>query len=151
MSSDDGRDRASPVGRRILVAEDNLVNRRVATALLELSGHDVRCVANGREALDAVMNGGFDLVLMDLEMPELDGIATTRLIRAREKGAKARLPIVALTARRSAGDRARCLEAGMDDYLTKPLDPAALGAAIARLTDDGAAPRRRRRARPRRR
>jgi signal transduction histidine kinase/CheY-like chemotaxis protein len=105
----------------ILLAEDNRVNQRLATRLLEKRGHSVVVAADGREALAAIAKEGFDLVLMDLQMPEMDGFEATVAIREKEKAGGARLPIVALTAHAMKGDREKCLAAGMDGYLTKPI------------------------------
>jgi two-component system sensor histidine kinase/response regulator len=111
---------------RILLAEDNAVNRKVVTRLLEKRGHRVLVTANGKEALAALKKDVFDLVLMDVQMPEMDGFEATRLIRLSEQGTAVRQRIIALTAHAMSGDRARCLEAGMDGYLTKPLSALAL-------------------------
>jgi signal transduction histidine kinase/DNA-binding response OmpR family regulator len=105
----------------VLLAEDNRVNQRLATRLLEKRGHSVVVAADGREALAAIQKEGFDLVLMDLQMPEMDGFEATVAIREKEKAGGARLPIVALTAHAMKGDREKCLAAGMDGYLTKPI------------------------------
>jgi len=120
---------------RLLVAEDNPVNQKLAVRLLEKRGHEVVVAANGREALDALARGPVDLVLMDVQMPEMDGFEAAAAIRARERaaGSGPRLPIVALTAHAVKGDRERCLAAGMDGYLTKPLQAAALFETIERL------------------
>ncbi|MGA2482316.1 MAG: response regulator [Candidatus Acidiferrales bacterium] len=106
---------------RVLVAEDNLVNQQLAKRLLEKRGHRVVVAANGREALAAVEKENFDLVLMDVQMPEMDGLEATAAIREKEKDNGARLPVVALTAHAMKGDRERCLAAGMDGYLSKPI------------------------------
>jgi CheY-like chemotaxis protein len=107
---------------RVLLVEDNLVNQKVASRLLEKQGHSVQVAENGREALEAIDEGEFDLVLMDVQMPEMDGFATTAAIRQREASSGRRLPIVALTANAMQGDRERCLGAGMDGYVAKPVE-----------------------------
>jgi PAS domain S-box-containing protein len=106
---------------RVLLAEDNAVNRKVATRLLEKRGHQVVVTSNGKEALAALQKDTYDLVLMDVQMPEMDGLEATRTIRRLEQGTEFHQPIIALTAHAMMGDRERCLEAGMDGYLTKPL------------------------------
>ncbi len=116
----------------VLVAEDNPVNQRVATALLERLGHRVTLAANGVEAVAKWREEKFDLVLMDVQMPELDGFEATRSIRDYERNG-ARTPIIAMTAHAMTGDRERCLEAGMDDYVSKPVRRETLHAAIARI------------------
>ncbi len=130
-----GASPAAPAARgaanlRVLVADDNAINRKVAVALLERLGCHVEAVTNGVEAADAVASVRYDLVFMDCHMPELDGYAASRRIRAAE-GAARRTPIVALTACATDDDRARCLDAGMDDYLSKPLVPLALERVLA--------------------
>jgi len=117
----------------ILLAEDNLVNQRLASHLLEKRGHTVVIVDNGQAALAALAQQAFDLVLMDVQMPVMDGFETTKTIRAAERETGTHLPIIALTAHAMKGDDEQCRGAGMDDYLTKPLKPDALYQAIARL------------------
>jgi two-component system sensor histidine kinase/response regulator len=117
---------------KILVAEDNLVNQRVVLGLLAKLGHRADAVRNGLEAVKAVESGTYDLVFMDCQMPELDGFEATRRIR-RLSGACATVPIVALTANAMQGDRERCLEVGMNDYVTKPVDVGRLAAALQRF------------------
>jgi signal transduction histidine kinase/CheY-like chemotaxis protein/HPt (histidine-containing phosphotransfer) domain-containing protein len=106
---------------RILVAEDNVINRAVAVGILEKRGHSLAHADNGREAVEAVARERFDLILMDIQMPEMDGIEATRHIRASEKLTGHHTRIVAMTAHAMTGDRERCLAAGMDDYVSKPL------------------------------
>jgi signal transduction histidine kinase/CheY-like chemotaxis protein/HPt (histidine-containing phosphotransfer) domain-containing protein len=110
----------------VLLAEDNAVNQRLAASLLERRGHKVSIATNGREALAAIERQAFDVVLMDVQMPEMGGFEATAAIRALERGNGSRLPIIAMTAHAMKGDRERCLAAGMDEYLTKPLDPRQL-------------------------
>ncbi|MHB8953487.1 MAG: ATP-binding protein [Pirellulaceae bacterium] len=119
--------------RSVLLAEDCLVNQEVAVGLLELQGHCVRVVNNGRQAVDAVRQQVFDIILMDVEMPELDGLEATRLIREMEINLGRRTPIVAMTAHAVTGFQQKCLEAGMDDYLSKPIDPHRLSRIIAEV------------------
>jgi PAS domain S-box-containing protein len=119
-------------GLRVLLAEDNPVNQRLALRLLEKLGHHVTLADNGLTVLERAAREGYDLILMDVQMPGLDGLAATRQIRQRELDQGGHVPIIAMTARAMAGDRERCLEAGMDDYLAKPVDSAALGALLAR-------------------
>jgi CheY-like chemotaxis protein len=102
------------------------VNQRLASRLLEKRGHHVTVTANGREALEALERGAFDLVLMDLQMPEMDGFQTIAALREKEKSNGTHQPVVALTAHAMKGDRERCLAAGMDGYLTKPVRPRQL-------------------------
>ena len=122
---------------RVLLAEDNPVNQKLAVGILAKRGHSVRVAQNGREAVEAVEEQPFDLVLMDVHMPEMGGFEATGLIRQRERAHGGRLPIVAVTARAMTGDRERCLEAGMDDYLTKPMKVKALLEIIDRLVVNG--------------
>ena len=128
-----GPDTLSP-RLRILVAEDNRVNQKVASRMLEHMGHRVDVVANGLEALAALRAMPYDLVLMDVQMPEMDGFEATRQIRNPATGMmNPRIPIIAMTAHAMKGDRERCLEAGMDGYVSKPVEPAALREAIEEL------------------
>jgi len=124
-------DTAAPhISLRILLAEDNLVNQRLATRLLEKRGHQVTLAGNGKEAVAATEKNAFDLVLMDLQMPEMDGFEATAALREREKQTGIHLPVIALTAHALKGDRERCIEAGMDGYLSKPIRPQELDATL---------------------
>ncbi|MEQ8586448.1 MAG: ATP-binding protein [Thalassobaculaceae bacterium] len=124
---------------RILVAEDNVVNQQVARGLLERDGHTVTVVATGTAAVAAVREGAFDLVLMDLHMPEMGGIEATRAIRALD-GAAASIPIVAATAGAMDHEIRACLDAGMNAAVAKPIDPRALNRALAAVIDPGSVP-----------
>jgi two-component system, sensor histidine kinase and response regulator len=106
---------------RVLLAEDNAVNQLVALRLLERFGHTVTVAANGKKALEAWEKGGFDAILMDVQMPEMNGWETTQAIREKERSTGGRIPIIAMTAHAMKGDDERCFAAGMDDYLTKPI------------------------------
>ena len=114
----------------ILLAEDNPVNQRLATRVLEMNGHAVKVAATGREVLAALKSGTFDLILMDVQMPETDGLDATAAIREQERQSGGHIPIIAMTAHAMAGDRERCLAAGMDGYVTKPLHLESLWKAI---------------------
>ena len=105
----------------VLLAEDNAVNQKLATRLLEKRGHSVVVAKNGREALEAIRNAEYDLVLMDVQMPEMDGIEATAALRAAERETGRHLPVIAMTALVMKGDRERCLACGMDGYLPKPI------------------------------
>ncbi|NLX94654.1 MAG: response regulator [Rhodopirellula sp.] len=118
---------------RILLAEDSLVNQKLAVAVLEKNGHTVTVANNGREALASLAHDNYDLVLMDVQMPEMDGLEATQAIRAREKQTGRSLPIIAMTAHALKGDRERCLEAGMNDYVSKPVHAQELFRVIERL------------------
>jgi CheY-like chemotaxis protein len=119
---------------RVLLAEDNRTNQKVATIMLQRLGHEVAVAANGAEAVDALKADRYDLVLMDVQMPEVDGFEATRRIRDPQSGVlDARVPIVAMTAHAMKGDRERCLESGMDGYLAKPIKPADLREIIERF------------------
>jgi CheY-like chemotaxis protein len=118
-------------GARVLVVEDSATNQRLAVRLLEKRGIRADVAADGREAV-ALANRPYDLILMDCQMPEMDGYEATRAIRAGEAGGARHAPIVAMTANAMPGDRQRCLDAGMDDYLAKPVDVEALDRVLAR-------------------
>jgi CheY-like chemotaxis protein len=122
-----------PVTLSILVAEDNEFNAQLLEQLLGRRGHRVRLAGNGREALARANEEAFDLLLLDVHMPELDGFQVVRAIRARERTTGSHLPVIALTARSRKEDRERCLAAGMDEFLAKPLQAADLWAAIDRV------------------
>ena len=132
---------------RVLVAEDNPVNRKLVTTLLQKRGHRVTAVENGRDAVEARSTRRrrpFDVVLMDVQMPEMSGFEADRGdSRARSDGERRHVPIVALTAHAMQGDRERCLAAGMDGYLAKPIDVEELIATVERFGRCGAASRRR--------
>jgi signal transduction histidine kinase/DNA-binding response OmpR family regulator len=124
---------SSASGMKILLAEDNPVNQRVTTYLLHKLGAQVRCVGNGVEAVQALRDETYDLVLMDCQMPEMDGYEASMRIREPETGVKnSTIPIIALTAHALATDRDKCIAAGMNDYLSKPIDPMRLENALAR-------------------
>jgi two-component system, sensor histidine kinase and response regulator len=125
----------SATALRVMLAEDNAVNQRLATRLLEKRGHHVTIASNGQEALDLLDRGSYDLVLMDVQMPLLDGLEATRLIREREKRSGCHQPIVALTAHAVKGDKERCEQAGMDGYLAKPIRPQELDAVLQEYID----------------
>jgi signal transduction histidine kinase/DNA-binding response OmpR family regulator len=126
-----GRDKAAAVQPlKVLLAEDNPVNQRVAVGLLSKRGHDVTVANHGREAIEMLDRGRFDIVLMDVQMPEMGGLEATAVIRDRERRVGGHIRIIAMTAHAMKGDRDRCLAAGMDGYLAKPVDPKNLFAAI---------------------
>jgi len=131
-----GLGESAPGGLRVLLAEDNPVNQRLAVRLLEKLGHRVTLVDSGLAVLERASHGDHDLILMDVQMPGLDGLAATRQIRQREAAQGGHVPIIAMTARAMAGDRERCLEAGMDDYLAKPVDSQQLRAMLLRYQPD---------------
>jgi CheY-like chemotaxis protein len=114
----------------VLLAEDNLVNQTLASHLLEKRGYDVTAVGDGEAALAAIEGRRFDVILMDIQMPRKDGLETTAAIRAKESTTGAHLPIIALTAHAMKGDRERCLSAGMDAYISKPIRSRELFEAI---------------------
>ncbi len=126
------------VGRaplRVLLAEDSVVNQKLAVALLEQQGHSVHVASSGREAVEALEADTFDVVLMDVQMPEMDGLEATRAIRRAEQPSGRHVPIIAMTAYAMKGDEQRCLEAGMDDYLSKPIRAAGLYETMARVVE----------------
>jgi CheY-like chemotaxis protein len=118
----------------ILVAEDTPFNQKFIRRLLDRWNHQITLVGNGQQALDALKKDTFDLILMDVQMPQLDGLEATRAIRSAEKASGKHLPIIAMTAHAIKGDRERCLEAGMDDYVSKPIDSDKLFGAIETLS-----------------
>lgn len=126
--------KSRPGKLRTLLAEDNQVNQLLIVAYLKEWGHDVEIANNGKEALEALAAQRFDLALMDLQMPVMDGLEATGEIRRQERTTGAHLPIIAMTANAMKGDRERCLESGMDDYVSKPFSPSALIQAIERVT-----------------
>ena len=135
MPAADAASAAPPFsGTKVLLAEDNVVNQKLAARLLQKLGADVQIAADGIEALQALRHADFDAVLMDCQMPQMDGYEATRQIRSGAAGTRHPLiPIIALTAHALATDRTKCLDAGMNDYLTKPINPARLQQALAKL------------------
>ena len=127
------KSRRAKGGLRVLLAEDNQVNQLVAARILEKLGHTVTVVGNGREAVAAAQSGKFDLIAMDVQMPEMDGLEATTQIRSWERTAGTHIPIIAMTAHAMKGDRERCLEAGMDGYTSKPIRIRELDLAIANV------------------
>src|SRR6185503_20556135 len=111
---------------RVLLAEDNPVNQQLIRRLLEKWGHNAIVAHNGGEAIELLEDGSFDCVLMDLQMPEINGFEATAVIRARERMSGRHIPIIALTAHALKEDRQRCIDAGMDEYVSKPIDAAKL-------------------------
>jgi len=116
----------------ILLAEDNLINQRVAVSILEKAGHQVTVANNGRQTLDRWSEQAFDLILMDVQMPEIDGLEATAMIRAHEVKTGEHIPIIALTAHAMKGDQERCLATGMDGYVSKPIDARQLIELVSR-------------------
>jgi PAS domain S-box-containing protein len=128
---------ALPSSKRILVAEDNAVNQKVALGYIQKLGYRCDAVGNGLEAVHALEEHAYDLVLMDCQMPEMDGYEATQTIRSRTDAAFAQIPIVAMTANAVKGDRERCLESGMNDYITKPIKLRELSIALKRWLENG--------------
>jgi CheY-like chemotaxis protein len=124
----------------VLLAEDNAINQRLVSRLLEKRGHRVKVVGTGHDALAFAATERFDVILMDLQMPDMDGLQATAAIRELEQQRGVRTPIIALTAHTMKGDRERCLAAGMDEYLTKPLDSRQLCLTVESLPGGAAAP-----------
>ncbi|HZM69990.1 MAG TPA: response regulator [Candidatus Cryosericum sp.] len=122
---------------RVLLVEDNAVNRRVASGLLEKRNYEAILATNGREALQILESEAFDAILMDVQMPVMGGLEATATIRERERSSGGHVPIIAMTAHAMKGDRERCLRAGMDDYLSKPVKPSELYAALERAVQGG--------------
>ncbi|MCA9266410.1 MAG: response regulator, partial [Planctomycetales bacterium] len=123
---------------RVLLAEDNLVNQRLARGVLEKLGHSITIAGTGIQAIETWENNSFDLILMDIQMPEMDGLEATAEIRRREQPTDAHIRIIAMTAHAMKGDRERCLEAGMDDYLAKPIRTQELSEKLLHWFDSGA-------------
>ena len=136
-SAGPGGGEAVSLNLSILLAEDNAVNQRLATRLLESAGCRVEVADDGHQALERLAADRYDLVLMDLQMPKMDGLEATRRIRAEEAGTNRHLPVIAMTAHAMSGDRDRCLEAGMDGYVSKPVKAAGLVGEILRVMEGG--------------
>ena len=134
------RDEVDMTPLSVLLAEDNVVNQRVAAALLATIGHRVTVCNNGREAVEAVLGGHFDVILMDIQMPVLDGLAATAEIRALPDRAKAAIPILAISANVREDDVARYRQGGIDHVLSKPLRPDSLKAMLAKILGNAPAP-----------
>ncbi|MBZ0166251.1 MAG: response regulator, partial [Candidatus Omnitrophica bacterium] len=124
-------------GLKVLLAEDNLVNQKIAVKLLEKQGWVVHAVDNGQAAVDKVLHENFDVVLMDANMPILDGLEATKLIRDNERQTGKHIPIIALTARAMHDDKMRCLKAGMDGYVAKPINRKELFLTIGAIINKG--------------
>lgn len=137
MGPKSGRD-AGPrtVGLRVLLTEDNAINQRLAQRTLEKAGHSVVIADNGLRALECLAAEKFDVVLMDVQMPEMDGFEAVARIREVEKASGRHQLVIAMTAHAMSGDRERCLEAGMDEYLPKPFDPKLLHELLTTLHVD---------------
>jgi PAS domain S-box-containing protein len=129
--------RENPLHLHILLAEDNIINQKLAVRLLEKKGHRVIAVTNGQEAVSVWKKYPLDLILMDIQMPKMDGLEAAAAIREREKTTGKHIPIVAMTAHALKEDRDKCTQAGMDDYIPKPLDPTTLFSTLQRFQDNG--------------
>ena len=127
-----------PTQLRILVAEDNIINQRVARALLEKRGHQVAVATTGKQVLAMIAEQQFDVILMDVQMPELDGLEAAAAIRAAEAGTTRHLPIIAMTAHAMKGDAEHCIAAGMDAYVSKPVSQEVLFAALTKVVSGAA-------------
>lgn len=125
----------------ILLAEDNIINQKVATMALEKLGHHITVAGNGKIAVEKFDNGGFDLILMDIQMPEMDGYEAVKEIRQREEVNGGHIPIIAMTAHAMSGDRAKCISAGMDEYISKPIRLGELGKKIDKVIHKTAPPK----------
>ena len=119
-------------GKRVLVVEDNTINQMVALRHLSKLGLQATAASNGREALELIARGSFDLILMDCQMPEMDGYEATQRIRRHEVESIRKLPVVAMTANAVISEKEKCVAAGMNDYLSKPFEPKALGEIVAK-------------------
>lgn len=124
----------TPKSLHILIAEDNPINQKLAVRLLQKQGHTSIVANNGREAVETWARQSFDAILMDMMMPEMDGLEATIAIREHEKTTGQHIPIIAVTANAMIGDRDKCLAAGMDEYISKPVDTVKLYEALDRLT-----------------
>jgi len=122
---------------RILFAEDNIINQRLVESLLKRRGYQITVVSNGRQAVEALEKDGFDIILMDVQMPEMDGLEATRIIRDREKQTGGHIPIIAMTAYAMKGDKERCLKAGMDGYISKPINTDELYGLLDQYLESG--------------
>ena len=123
------------MGARILIVEDNRINQKVASGILTRQGHRVALAENGEKALAALAEGDFDIVLMDCQMPVMDGFEATRRLRASESVRNQRIQVIATTANAMQGDREECLAAGMNDYISKPISDKEVREAIARCRE----------------
>lgn len=133
-AADSGSDE-TPAGLKVLLTEDNPVNQLTATTMLKKLGHQVDVANNGLEALEQLAGNDYDVVFMDVQMPEMDGMTATARIREDEKTSGKHIPIIAMTAHAMQGDREKCLEGGMDEYVSKPIRRKDLKAVIERITE----------------